>query len=253
MEQVEHLPLPYFKIDENYRITAMSEESKLKFLHGDGLMSLVDEGSQEKAARNITPEIPVNSIELVLKTKNDPAVAFQLDIKWFEKEGHIICQEPNTNVGNVSRQLQGLRDRLAETDFALLEKKEELEQAIDRADKLSGPFIPLSKEVAVVPLFGDLSSKKLHSISGGIVDSLYHSEFHYILFDFTVVGEISRSGMAALEELIKTIGVMGQDSIICGVKPLHAQMINDFKWLFKSKKINKLSDAVRMYVGKSTS
>lgn len=248
MEQVEHLPLPYFKINERYEILLTSEKAKQTFLIGEGFLSIVDEGSQTKVRKGIVPEKASARMELILKTKSDPMVTFQIDINWINKEAHIICTEMTNQYDQVSGQLLDLRNRLADTDFALLEKKEELEKAIERTNQLSGPFIPLSDEVAVVPLFGDLFPDKLSIITQQIVHSLYNTDYQWILFDFTAVAEIDVKGIQSVEELFKTIHLMGQEAVICGIKPEHAQLISNFQWFLQTRKLNSLSEAVRRYI-----
>lgn len=251
MEHLNHLPLPYFMINESYEILFMSKKAEQTFLTSDGFLSLVDEGSQKKAVNHITPVKPSASLELILKTIDNPVIPFQLDVNWEGKVAHIICSEKKEEYDEVSGQLTQLRERLAETDFALMEKNEALKDAIDRANQLSGPFIPLNKEVVVIPLFGDLFPEKLSAISNKIVHSLYNTDYHIILFDFTAVSQINQQGIKDLEELFKTIHLMGQETIICGVKPNHAQLINELQWFLQSKKVVSLSQGIQKYLQSS--
>ncbi len=249
MEQAEYLPLPYFKIDKNYDILSMSDKSKQIFLIGDGFLSLIDEESQEKAKSNVLPSITENSVELNLKTKEKPLVAYQVNVHWYNGEGHVICHEAPEQMGIISGQLQKLRDRLEDTDFELLEKKEELENAVERVNRLSGPVIPLHESVAIVPFFGDLLPEKLETIKTGILRHLHDSTIDYLLVDFTAVGNISREGITKLEELFHTIRLMGQDIVLCGIKPQHAQAINNLDRLLDAKKVTSLSEAIYRYIG----
>lgn len=179
-------------------------------------------------------------------------VAFQIDVNWFNKKAHIICTEMSDHVEQISGQLNQLRSRLADTDFALLEKKEELEKAIKRTNQLSGPFIPLSKEVAVVPLFGDLFPEKLSVLNQKIIHSLYNTDYQWVLFDFTAVADIEPAVIQEIEELFKTIQLMGQETVVCSIKPHHAQIISNLDWFLKAKKVNSLSEAVRKYIKTDT-
>ncbi|WP_053218394.1 STAS domain-containing protein [Virgibacillus senegalensis] len=249
MEQAEYLPLPYFKINKNLDILSMSDKAKQLFMIGDGFLSLVDEESMEKARSNIYPEIVDNNVELNLKTKNNPSAAYEVNIHWNSEDGHIICFEAPEKTEKITDQLQKLRDRLNSTDFELLAKKEELEDAIERVNKLSGPVIPLDEDVALVPFFGDLPPEKLDIIKTDILRFIYDSSIDYLLFDFTAVGNISREGINSLEELMNTIHLMGQEIVLCGVKPKHAQAINNLRRFLKAKTVTSLSQAIHHYFG----
>ncbi|WP_431804341.1 hypothetical protein [Halobacillus andaensis] len=45
-----------------------------------------------------------------------------------------------------------------------VEEKEKLEEAIEQNNRLSAPFIELTKDTALVPLFGDLTSDKMQAV-----------------------------------------------------------------------------------------
>ncbi len=120
-----------------------------------------------------------------------------------------------------------LQNRLSSTDFELFEKKEELEKAFMEIDKLSGPFITLSAEVALIPMFGDITPRKINAIKENTLKSAYKHDLDTMLFDFTGAGSITREGLQQMESLFTALSYMGGiEAVIVGVKPEHAKQMN---------------------------
>ncbi|WP_026560372.1 hypothetical protein [Bacillus sp. J37] len=70
--------------------------------------------------------------ELVMNTKNSPYGLYQIQINWQNKFGHIVCIEQDERIQELIDAVEQHRKRLSDTNFELLQKKEQLEQSIER-------------------------------------------------------------------------------------------------------------------------
>lgn len=248
MEQAKHLPLAFFKIKPNFQILETSDKTKQQFLYGDSLLTVLDESNHQKVKQHIHPDIHEVELEVIMKTKDNPLAVFMLFVKWEDNEGFILCQNKERQVDKVAGQLQQLRNRLAETDFALLESKEELETAMKQINLLSAPFIALTPNAALIPLFGTLNEMKLVAMESSILPRLYDSDYQLLLFDFTSIGEITKEGLDKMLQFFEVVRLLGQEVIICGLNPDHARAINKQTCIPESVTTFNLQDAIRNYV-----
>ncbi|WP_404458997.1 STAS domain-containing protein [Oceanobacillus kapialis] len=248
MELAKYLPLAFFKINPNFEIMETSDKTSQQFLYGDSLLSVLDEGSHRKVLAYIQPEIPETELEVVMRTKEDPMAVFMLYVKWEKDIGFILCQKKGEQVDKVATQLQQLRTRLAETDFALLENKEALEEAMEQVNLLSAPFIALTTQVALIPLFGKLDENKLAAMESSILHRLYDSDYQLLLFDFTSIGEIEKEGLQKIIQFLDMIRLLGQEIIICGLNPDHATAIHQYTRFPAFITTSNLQNAIQQYV-----
>lgn len=243
------LPLPYFLLDEELTILDYSRSASDIFLIGDNFITLVDEENRQKVSQYIQPDFSEIEMELNMKTKHDPLAVFGISVKWEGNKVHILCVEKTKEVDTLSDQLIMLRSRLSETDFELLEKKEELEEAIARINKLSGPFIPLYAEAGLVPLFGDLQADKLQVIEENILYRIEEGDYEQVFFDFHAVGYITDDGKKQLGQLFETIQLMGTKTVIVGLSPSQVSGLKS-KGTLQAASMASLKQAISKYVKK---
>lgn len=243
------LPLPYFLLDEELTILDYSRPASDIFLIGDNFITLVDEENRQKVSQYIQPHFSEIKIELNMKTKRDPLAVFGISVQWEGNKVHILCVEKTKEVDNLSDQLIKLRSRLSETDFELLEKKEELEDAIARIHKLSGPFIPLYAEAGLVPLFGDLQADNLQVIEENILYRIEEGDYEQVFFDFHAVGNITDDGKRQLGQLFETIQLMGTKTVIVGLSPTQVSGLKS-KGTLQAASMASLKQAIAKYIKK---
>lgn len=170
-------------------------------------------------------------LELNMKTKDAPLALFDVHILWDSDDcANMIFLPKDSSNEVLMNKLLELQGRLASTDFELLEKKEELEQVLIRLNQLSGPFIPLSESMCLIPLFGDITADKINVISESCLKSVFAGEYDEILFDLTAVGEVEDKGIEKFTQLIKTLNFMTGSIIkLIGIKPNLAKVVNNYK------------------------
>ncbi|MBM7094348.1 STAS domain-containing protein [Bacillus sp. H-16] len=246
---LNQIPLPFIRIKSNYEVVDTSERARNEFPSVKSFLDLIDRDSREKAKKLISPAHRTFNLELNLLTKEHPLALFDVYGKWTaDEEANIIVVSKDTRLQKVEGQLMTLQKRLRNTNFELYEKNEELEESIARTNRLSGPFITLSDEVALVPIFGDLFEEKLQAVRKNIYDAVYGGEFDNVLIDFTGVGIVKKEGLQGIREIFLALEYMGVQVIIIGIQPQHAQQMKSFKEELNMTYIQSAKEAIRRFL-----
>lgn len=224
MSDINRLPVPYFELDETYQILNRSIVAKQAFKQADSFIDLLDIGSVDKVTRFLGKQ-ENGKIELNMDTIEAPYVLHTLFANWDEECFHIICIKQDGNLTELIEKVQKQSRRLAQTDFELLEKKEELEESLSMIKQLSAPFISISAELAFVPFFGDLDDHLIKQNQGVISKNVYQADYDYLFFDFSGVGTITNLGLRELLRLVQALQIMGIETRVIGLRPEHAQLL----------------------------
>ncbi|XQY92597.1 STAS domain-containing protein [Metabacillus sp. HB246100] len=247
MSDIKHIPLPYFIINHDLTILESSHHALDLFGHSDNLLTFIDKESQEKAKRILIAK-EKKSTELVMSTLESSFALFQLKINWVNEKGHIVCIEQDGRIQQLIDAVEKHRKRLSETNFELLDKKEQLEESLAKIMDLSAPSITLTDQIVLVPLFGDLEKELIDKNNLKILQKIKHSRIDKILFDFHGVGEITAEGINELRQLTTSIELMGASSYIIGVKPAHAKVIHQTSIETGTDYLRNLNEAIRSFV-----
>ncbi|WP_409299716.1 Stressosome protein rsbRB [Peribacillus sp. SCS-155] len=230
-DDIEYIPVPYIKTDRNGKIIGFSRAAMHMFpLKERSLYQIVDEFSVEKLTRALMKMDENYIMELNLNTKTSPTSLFEVHITRDPKGYyHFILNEKDTQIQLLANKLQDLQERLASTNLELFEKTMELESANYHLNELSGPFIPLTQNIGLVPLFGDITKEKVEIIGSNIESIIYEGEYDSILFDLTATGKFEKESIDALSSLFKKLQIIASPDItIIGTKPKHALAIKEF-------------------------
>ncbi|SIT91124.1 STAS domain-containing protein [Edaphobacillus lindanitolerans] len=226
------LPLPYLRVDREGKITGSSALAQERFDLSKGhINSIIDEESIKKLSQfRWVSGLDSVKFELNMKTKDRALALFDVHLQWdLDDHANMILLPKDSANEKLTQKLMAIQHRLAETDFELLEKKEELEQVLRRLDELSGPFIPLSGELCMIPLFGDITADKINTISESCLQSVFKGNYEIILFDLTAVGEVRTDGVEKFIQLVKTLSFMTGNVIkLIGIKPDLAKVLNHY-------------------------
>ncbi|PPA69486.1 Stressosome protein rsbRB [Jeotgalibacillus proteolyticus] len=228
----EQLPLPFLKLDKDGTIILYSTLAMEHFdLSEDHIKHIVDNESYEKLLRySSNDKAPVVRMELNMKSRTSPVTLYEVYLTW-DNELHasmILLPKDQSNMQLIEK-MMSLQKRLAETDFELYEQREELEQILSRLHELSGPFIPLTDKMCLIPLFGDVTEEKINVISHSCLQSVFAGEYEDVLIDFTAVGNVEDKGIEQFVRLLKTLHVMtGKIIKIIGIKPHTAKTLNKY-------------------------
>ncbi len=222
----DDLPLPYVQIDKNYKIIHMSASARSRFGQKEFFYEWLDEGSWEKAKRLFYDLPEENSTELIFFTaENNPTAVDAYTKKSNDLHIRVLLVPKDQSYSNVSGKLERLRDRLRETNTELLEEKETMEAVVQENYRLSAPFIEITKEMALVPLHGDINEQKVMLITEKIISAWHRGEYEKTVFDFTGVGEVNEKGMKELRGTFEALALMGAEVIVTGVLPHQAKQL----------------------------
>lgn len=248
MVNFTHHPLPAFVVDTDLTIKEQSQVATEMFENSSTFLNLVDVESRKKALELIKTE---DEVELVLNTLNSPYSLFTVFTRWTDEgEGLVVCVQQNSKIAELSSSLQMQRSRLAETNFDLLDKKEELELAMGKIKKLSSPFLPISSTLCVIPLFGALDDELFFVNENQLLSNLQSGDYENVILDFNGIGEIEESGVSALLSFYRMIQVIGVTPILCGLKPQHVfrLMEHDFEIDQSFHITGNLKEAISQYL-----
>ncbi|MGP4081913.1 hypothetical protein ACTWQL_18615 [Pseudalkalibacillus sp. R45] len=242
-----NIPILYFQLNRDYEIIRRSKVAVSQFPDVEGFLELIDGDSVVKAKRYLDSKNGDIEIELVMKTFQSPYSLFQVRVSWnMDHTAEVVCLEKTGENDRLFTQIDRLRNRLEDTNYELLEKKDDLEKAMKRVNELSGPFISLTDSSALVPLFGDLTAEKVETISDKILTNAHNKNQDSLYFDFTGVGEIKKEGFEGLQRLFKTLWYMGEiEAIIIGISPQQAIVMNQLDTEYHLTFVSTLKEALK--------
>ncbi|TLS34954.1 STAS domain-containing protein [Pseudalkalibacillus caeni] len=247
MPEIDNLPYPYFKIDEQFKILSLSKQSKELFGPASNWMELVDGDSRNKAEQKLKQRPRVET-ELVLRTNHSPISLFNVSVRWMDGQGHMLCIEQDSRIEDLMLLVEKHRNRIAETDFELFEKKEQIEQALTKIKELSSPLISLTPDTGLLSLFGTVDKELIEVNQNRLITRCYDVSYDRILIDFNGVGEFAEDGVDAFQSLIKEFGIMGAQCFITGLKPQHAFHLNNEGQELDVTYSGSLSEAIKQLI-----
>ncbi|WP_139892365.1 STAS domain-containing protein [Bacillus sp. D386] len=226
------LPLPYIVVDYNGKILQYNSLSSNLFnLNTSDISGVIDDESMNKLVKASLSNESTQQIELNVHTKESSLALFDVYLS-DDSTGrmHILFVSKEKSNQLYLNKIIELQERLAHTDFELLEQKEKLEDVLMRLNKLSGPFIPLSNKMCYIPLFGDITSEKINLISEHVLHSVFNGEYQNILIDLTAVGEVQDDGIKKLIDLIRTLRFMAGSKIqLIGIQPRLSKILSNYE------------------------
>ena len=224
MLPISSLPFPTLIVDRLLHIKGMSESALRLFGNVKQFSDVLDAGSIAKHQR-LLDETLKEPIEMNLKTSKDEQELFAVSVTWSGEEGIIQCYGLGNKIEKIMTVVQEHQNRLAHVDFELLSQKEVAEKQLVEIKKLSAPIIPLSKHVALVPLFGHLDQDLISSSQERLSSELYERNFTIVVFDFNGIEIITDFGINQFQELIETFQIMGIQPYVVGIKPKHTSLL----------------------------
>ncbi|WP_342767236.1 STAS domain-containing protein [Bacillus taeanensis] len=245
---IKYFPQPCFKINRNFDILDQSDEAKYAFKPALNFLDLVDSESIMKAKKILLQDYLLQDIELFLNTNASPLSLFDCSIKWHDDAGYLICVEQDSRLNELSILVQQHQQRLAKTDFELLEKKEQLETSLKQIKQLSAPFIKLLNGIGFVPFFGNLDEELIKQNEQSIQKACYEETYEKVLFDFSGIDKLTEQGVEKFVTLIKGLHVMGVDSYVIGVKPNHAFYLKNYNTEIEIIYLRHLHNVIRFYI-----
>ncbi|MFQ3544798.1 STAS domain-containing protein [Halobacillus rhizosphaerae] len=232
MKQVDYpFPLPYYTVNRNFTIQTYSKEAFELAGVQQNLLDIIDPESHNKLRDWVSADghLARSPLEINLVPLKDSEQLQTADVYlgWDnDLYAQVMILVKDKKLAKVTHSLQQLRTRLEDTNFELMEKKEELEKVIEQNNHLSAPFIKLTNRRALVPLFGNLTQEKMNAVSNHLLSTAQKESAEVILFDFTAVGEVNKESIEILIRLMTSLFYMGGRIVALGVKPEHAKLLH---------------------------
>lgn len=152
----------------------------------------------------------------------------------FEYRG-LAGEEGRTYEARIVRNGSGealviLRDvterKRTETEVAQRRALEEIVQAQANALLvLSMPIIPISDEIVVVPLIGDLNVERMRHLQETLVQGIAKSRAHVVLLDLTGVPSVDAASAEAIIRTARAARLLGAKVILTGIRPDVAHLL----------------------------
>ncbi|MGJ9457287.1 STAS domain-containing protein [Oceanobacillus sp. CF4.6] len=228
MEQINStFPLPMFSINKNLDVLGCSSEVSEAFHEPDSLLDIIDVESRTKVKASIHPDNKKTYLEVDMVGKSGELILADLYVKWNSGfYGEVLIITKDRSMEKVTNQLDTLQSRLKEKELELLKEKERMDELLEDNIKLSAPFIVITQDVALIPLFGDLDENKVNEIRVNTLNMAYSCEANSLLIDFTAVGAIGYEGLSGLKNLFASLQTLGKEVIITGIHPKQAQRLH---------------------------
>lgn len=245
MLDIKNLPQPYFLINTDFDILAFSECSRELFNLPSNLLELVDWDSKEKAISLFSNQRAKMEGELIMKTKVSPYALIDVSINWVDSHGYVLCLEKDHRLEELENLVEKHRLRLSSTNMELLEKKEEIETSLKEIKRLSFPFIKLTFNAALIPIYGNIESDLIKVNSSRLLKTVNQGDYDQVFFDFNGVGYLTIEGVEAFKELVSELQLMGISPAIIGVKPDHAFFLHQVPLLNGLSFYNRLDKVIK--------
>jgi anti-anti-sigma regulatory factor len=135
------------------------------------------------------------------------------------------------NVKMIENLEQEVQERTAELCESL-EKREQLQQEIIEAQKqtlreLSTPIIPVMERIIVMPLIGDIDSRRARDITRGLLAGIRQHRARVVILDITGVSIIDTGVANHLNKTIQAARLKGARTIVTGISDAVAETIVD--------------------------
>ena len=123
-----------------------------------------------------------------------------------------------------------IRDITERSRAEATEKERRVQEEVIRAQaeilaSLSSPIIPISDEVVVVPLIGDLDVARVARAQEIVVKGMVERRAEVAILDITGVPTMSAEAGDALVQIARAVRLVGAEVVLTGLRPAIAQML----------------------------
>ncbi|MCG1029064.1 STAS domain-containing protein [Virgibacillus halodenitrificans] len=229
MQEVDSvIPVPIFKVDKNLEILGCTREATEWFGQPQTLLQIIDEGSHEKILQMLHPSKVKNTFEVNIVDKFGELLLVDCYAGWQgDLHAELLFLKKDPTITRVSTSLNKLQSRLQATDMELLQEKEKAEEVLKENNRLSAPFIEVTNELALIPIFGEIDTEKSEIISELIIQNAYDAIATKLIIDFTAIGRIDRDGLKGFNKLFRSLEMLGKQVTVTGVGPRHAKTFHE--------------------------
>lgn len=129
-----------------------------------------------------------------------------------------LCPMSDNAVVIVARDVSE-RKRAEETLTERAIQDERLRTQEETLDSLSTPLIPLSDDLLVMPLVGDLTDRRMGAVVKTLLDGIAYHTAEVVILDITGVPVVDSQVTSILVETAYAAQMLGADVILTGIQP----------------------------------
>jgi len=138
--EMEWIPVPYFKLNSDGEILRHSKEAMNFFTPTNHFLELVHLDDRLLARQllvQITPSTPIR-VSLKLALHHGLHGLFACTVKWEDNIGHLVCTETTAQAMKAERQLK-VKEQVLQTKQALIKSNNQLLKSMDQLIKALEP------------------------------------------------------------------------------------------------------------------
>ncbi|MCF6138413.1 STAS domain-containing protein [Alkalihalobacillus berkeleyi] len=95
----------------------------------------------------------------------------------------------------------------------------DLESANNKIQTLSVPFVPISDEVAILPIIGDVDEERTDRIMEITLSESVNHNLEYLILDLSGLISIDSNSTVNLLKIGNSLSLLGVKSILTGIRP----------------------------------
>jgi rsbT co-antagonist protein RsbR len=111
---------------------------------------------------------------------------------------------------------------------------ENLKKAQDTILELTVPIVPLTDDVAVVPLVGNIEEDRLQHLMSTTLHKSIELKVSYLILDVSGVPVVDTNTAKYIMDVIKALELIGVEAKITGIRPIIAQTVTSLGIEFKN-------------------
>ena len=174
----------------------------------------------------VIDDIASNEIAKTLNIASDFGNGSFMGIPIYYEDGEIygtIC-----GIDDQPFEFEEEHQRSFETMASLLTYVLELERANLQIQSLSSPIVPVTKGVSILPIIGEITSKRAQTIIDHVLVKCSEEAMEYLVIDVSGVSQINSVVGEYLLKLVNILKVIGITPVITGIQPFMALKVPHF-------------------------
>lgn len=135
------------------------------------------------------------------------------------------------------------------TMSSLLSYVLDLDRVNKEVEELSAPIVPLTDEIAVLPIIGNISMTRAEAIIQSTLQNSFLRSLNYLIIDLSGMVQINEDVSHYFLKLVNMLKLIGVSAILTGIHPGLAQKMVEGNFLLNGNTIKKSLRAALEYIG----
>lgn len=136
--------------------------------------------------------------------------------------------------GELEQSRVGLEDRVRERTREMREALEQVQRSSATIREMSVPVLPVASGVLALPLVGAIDRERAQLIRDDLLAAVHRQRARAVLLDVTGVASIDTYVASVLMDLIRSVRLLGAETILVGIRAENAQAMAGLGLDFRS-------------------